>query len=175
MKKQMGFSMLEVLVSLIIIMIGALGMAGIQMLSITNTEIARYQSLAALLASSMTAEIQGNAGNGSYWRSGGASTAITVTGGVVTGGPTASTSCGVSCSSSEVAGNALKTWADSIKDVLPAATGTVSCSSTPAICTVRLDWTENNVALNKTTGTETGIFATGQQSAQSYQTVVTVR
>lgn len=173
MKKQTGFSMLEVLVSIIVIMIGALGMAGIQMLSISNTEIARYQSLAALLASSMTAEIQGNGGNGSYWR--GAPTGISVTGGVVTGGPTASTSCGVSCSSSEVAGNALQTWATSIANVLPTATGTVSCSSTPAICTVRLQWTENNVALNKTTGTETGIFATGQQSAQSYQTVVTIR
>lgn len=173
MKKQTGFSMLEVLVSIIVIMIGALGMAGIQMLSISNTEIARYQSLAALLASSMTAEIQGNGGNGSYWR--GAPTGISVTGGVVTGGPTASTSCGVSCLSSEVAGNALKTWADSIKDVLPAATGTVSCSSTPAICTVRLDWTENNVALNNATGTGNNQFSAGKQSAQSYQTVVTVR
>lgn len=173
MKKQTGFSMLEVLVSLIIIMIGALGMAGIQMLSISNTEIARYQSLAALLASSMTAEIQGNGGNGSYWR--GAPTGISVTGGAVSGGPTASTSCGVGCTSSEVAGNSLQTWATSIANVLPTATGTVSCSSTPAICTVRLQWTENNVAVNKITGTETGMFAAGQQSAQSYQTVVTIR
>lgn len=173
MKKQSGFSMLEVLVSLVIVMIGALGMAGIQMLSISNTETARYQSLAAILASSMTAEIQGNGGNGSYWR--GAPTGISVTGGAVSGGPTASSSCGVSCSSSQVAGNSLLTWATSIANVLPTATGTVSCTSTPAICTVRLQWTENNVALNKTTGTETGMFAAGQQGAQSYQTVVTVR
>lgn len=173
MKKQSGFSMLEVLVSLIIVMIGALGMAGIQMLSISNTETARYQSLAAILASSMTAEIQGNGGPGSYWRT--ASTGITATGGVISGGPTANPSCTVPCSSSQVAGNALQTWATSIANVLPTATGTVSCSSTPAICTVRLQWTENNVALNKTTGTETGTFAAGQQGAQRYQTVVTVR
>jgi type IV pilus assembly protein PilV len=160
MKKQSGFSMLEVLVSLVIVMIGALGMAGIQMLSISNTETARYQSLAAILASSMTAEIQGNK---AYW--GTAPTGISVTGGAVSGGPSAST----------VAGNSLQTWATSIASVLPSATGTVSCSGTPAICTVRLQWTENNVALNKTTGTETGTFAAGQQGAQRYQTMVTVR
>lgn len=160
MRKQSGFSMLEVLVSLLIILLGALGMAGIQMLSINNTEIARYQSLAALLASSMAAEIQANK---AYW--GTAPTGITVTNGVVTGGPGGST----------VAGGSLQSWADSINSVLPAATGTVNCSSTPAICQVQLQWKENNVALNDATGTGTNQFSAGQQSTQTYQTVVTVR
>ena len=118
MKKQSGFSMLEVLVSLLIIMIGALGMAGIQMLSISNTEIARYQSLAALLASSMAAEIQANQ---KYW--GTAPTGISVTGGAVSGGPSASSSCGSACTASQVAGNTLQTWATSIANVLPTANG----------------------------------------------------
>lgn len=160
MRKQSGFSMLEVLVSLLIILLGALGMAGIQMLSINNTEIARYQSLAALLASSMAAEIQANK---AYW--GTAPTGITVTNGVVTGGPAGGT----------VAGGSLQSWADSINSVLPTATGTVNCSSTPAICQVQLQWKENNVALNDATGTGTNQFSAGQQSTQTYQTVVTVR
>lgn len=160
MRKQSGFSMLEVLVSLLIILLGALGMAGIQMLSINNTEIARYQSLAALQASSMAAEIQANK---AYW--GTAPTGITVTGGVVTGGPGSGT----------VAGDSLQTWADSISSVLPTATGTVNCSSTPAICQVQLQWKENNVALHDATGTGTNQFSAGQQSNQTYQTVVTVR
>lgn len=161
MRKQSGFSMLEVLVSLLIILLGALGMAGIQMLSINNTEIARYQSLAALLASSMAAEIQANK---AYW--GTAPTAgITVTNQVVTGGPGSGT----------VAGDSLQTWANSIDSVLPAATGTVNCSSTPAICQVQLQWKENNVALHDATGTGTNQFSAGQQSTQTYQTVVTVR
>lgn len=168
MNKQSGFSMLEVLVSLIIIMLGALGMAGIQMLSISNTEIARYQSLAALLASSMAAEIQGNK---AYWGTA-LNTTFTATSGGVTGGPSGG-SCGSACSASQVAGNTLQTWATSIAGVLPTATGTVFCSGTPAICTVRLQWNENNVALNGATGT--GNYAAGGQSNQSYQTVVTVR
>jgi len=170
MKKQSGFSMLEVLVSLLIIMIGALGMAGIQMLSISNTEIARYQSLAALLASSMAAEIQGNQ---KYW--GTAPTGISVTGGAVSGGPSASSSCGSACTASQVAGNTLQTWATSIANVLPTANGSISCSNTPATCTVQLQWQENNVALNNAAGTGNYQFSGGQQSAQSYQTVVTVR
>lgn len=168
MKKQSGFSMLEVLVSLIIILLGALGMAGIQMLSISNTEIARYQSLAALLASSMAAEIQGNK---AFWSA--APTGISVTGGAVSGGPSGG-SCGTGCSASQVAGNSLQTWATSINSVLPpGATGTVNCANTPAVCTVLLTWLENNVALNNATGT--GNYAAGGQSLQGYQTVVTVR
>lgn len=169
MKKQSGFSMLEVLVSLLIILLGALGMAGIQMLSINNTEIARYQSLAALLASSMAAEIQGNK---AYW--GTAPTGISVTGGAISNGPSGS-ACGSTCTASQIAGNTLQTWATSIASVLPTATGTVTCSNTPAICTVRLQWTENNVALHNPAGTGNYQFSAGQQSAQSYQTVVTVR
>lgn len=169
MKKQSGFSMLEVLVSLIIILLGALGMAGIQMLSINNTEIARYQSLAALLASSMAAEIQGNK---AFWN---AQTGISATGGVVSGGPSGG-ACGTGCSPSQVAGNSLQTWADSIAGVLPSgATGTVNCSNTPAVCAVQLQWTENNVALNNPAGTGNYQFSAGKQSAQSYKTVVTVR
>lgn len=162
MSKQSGFSMLEVLVSLLIILLGALGMAGIQMLSINHTEIARYQSLAALLASSMAAEIQANR---AYWGTGTAPTGITVTGGVVTGGPGSGT----------VAGESLQTWATSIANVLPAATGTVNCANTPAICQVQLQWKENNVALHDATGTGTNQFSAGQQSTQTYQTVVTIR
>lgn len=62
--KSRGFSMLEVLVTLVIILIGVLGVAGMQMLAINNTQIARTHSLAAILASSLAAEMQVNE---PYW------------------------------------------------------------------------------------------------------------
>ena len=45
MKQQKGFSLLEVLISMVIIMFGLLGIAGTQMLAINNTENARYQGV----------------------------------------------------------------------------------------------------------------------------------
>ena len=55
MKQQKGFSLLEVLISMVIIMFGLLGIAGTQMLAINNTENARYQGVATTLASSLAA------------------------------------------------------------------------------------------------------------------------
>lgn len=163
MRKESGFSMLEILVSMIIIMIGVLGIAGMQLLAINNTEVARYQSLAALLASSMAAEIQGNV---AYWN---APFAISFTGTTITGGPSGGTNCQTTvCTASQMAGYTLKNWVQAVTNTLPGAQGSISCSNgTPAVCTLSLTWSEKTVA---SLGTPTG-----QTLPQSYKTLVTVQ
>ncbi len=173
MKRESGFSMLEILVSMIIIMIGVLGIAGMQLLSINNTEIARYQSLASLLASSMTGQMQSNV---AYW--GGVSTTITIAGAVITGGPAAGGSClNTVCTAPKLAYYDLQNWGSAVASTLPSGTGTITCAPIPAptVCTVTLSWSEKNVALSNPTGTETGIFASGKLGAQTYSTMVTLR
>lgn len=173
MNKQSGFSMLEVLVSLIIIMIGVLGIAGIQMVSIYNTEVARYQSLAAMLGSSLSANMQGNA---AYWKA--QTISITTTGATVSGGPAAGACLNAACTASQIAGYDLALWAADVSGTLPSATSAIDCTiSTNATtdCAITISWSEKNITLNKLGGTEAGSFASGTSNTRSYQTVVSVR
>ncbi len=178
MRHATGFAMLEILVSMIVIMIGVLGIAGIQMLSINNTEIARYQSLATILASGMAAEIQANP---AYWATSTAN--ITISGGVVTGGPAAGNCNGGNgggvCTPTQMAGYDLQNFATGISSVLPSGQGSIACTvavGAPTVCALQLSWTEKNVALNNPSSTATtSSFASGTAGTQSYQTEVPVQ
>ncbi|MDR3393180.1 MAG: type IV pilus modification protein PilV [Sulfuriferula sp.] len=172
MKKELGFAMLEVLISFLIIMIGVLGLAGLQMMAINNTEVARYQSLAVLLASNMATQMQSNA---AYW--GTAPTNITVTNTSITGGPAAGPNCGSTlCTGPEMANYDLQNWGASVASTLPSGNGQITCvANTPAVCTLTLFWLEKNVALSNPTGAETGQLASGQSATHNYQTMVTIQ
>ena len=179
MKQEHGFTMLEILISIIVIMIGILGIAGIQMLSINNTEIARYQSLAAILASSMAADIQGNT---AYWATSTAN--ISIVGGVVTNGPTPGNCVAAICSPAQQAGYDLQNFATQVyatqgSGVLPAGQANISCTvavGTPTVCALQIQWLEKNVALNNQTNTgAANMFTLGTTGMQSYQTEVPVQ
>ncbi|MHB1299450.1 MAG: type IV pilus modification protein PilV [Burkholderiales bacterium] len=176
MRQEAGFSMLEVLVALVIGMIGVLGMAGIQILAINDTERARYQSIAALTASSMVAEMQGNS---AFWGATTVPTTVTVSGSavMVNGVLTAGGNCnGVVCTSSQMAYYDLQSWGKALAGALPSGNGAIACAlTTSVVCTIKINWTENNVALNNPTGSETGIFASGTVGARSYQTMVSIQ
>jgi type IV pilus assembly protein PilV len=191
-KNELGFAMLEVLVSLLIILFGVLGIAGMQMLVINNTETARYQSVATMLASSMTAEIQANF---TYW--GGVlvpPATITVTGATITGIPSsAGTSClNSDCTATQLAYYDLQNWGTAMAGVAnvdlvvnngmalppPAAgpSGVISCAATtPVVCTLTMYWSEKNLALSNATGAESGVLATGTAQTHSYQTLVSIQ
>jgi len=174
MKRESGFSMLEVMVSLFVIMLGVLGVAGTQLLAISNTEIARYQSLAALLASSMAAEIQGNV---AYWGTAPGTITVALTG--VSGGPAAGSATCIStvCTPAQMAYADLYQWSQGVGTTLPSGTAIISCPSgiTPASCTLTLSWQEQNVALNNPTSTETGFLKSAASFKQQYFTMVTVQ
>lgn len=175
--------MLEVLITLIIILLGVLGMAGMQMLAINNTQIARTHSLAAILASSLVAEMQVNE---PYWSI--STTSTTVTG--TNGGLWSDTTLGDSglngltvdcktaaCARNEMAAFDLKAWGKDVATLLPTGTGTVTCNGAhPNICTVWVTWNEKNVELhNQPAGTTvSGDLATGLVVSQTYKTFASI-
>ena len=191
MKNQRGFSMLEVLISMLVIMIGVLGIAGMQMLAVNNTENARYEGQAAILASSLAAEMQANPG---YW-----TTVATagVTGTTVTGGATVATCNGATCSPAELAyydlynlgaamsgaatlaASGVAAGATYNGTALPNGAAAISCTAatvtTPTICTIKLTWNETNTAISNKTGTESGVLATGTVQQHDYQTLVSIQ
>lgn len=168
-----GFSLIEVLVALVVIAIGLLGIAGMQALAISNTSIARSQSIAAIEASSIAAAMQAN---GAYWASPGLTAAVDVTGNTLSNstldGLTDNCSS-TSCSAQAMAAFDLKAWGQDLARNLPSGTGSVDCNSaTPVTCTVKVSWAEKNVAFQNTANATTGALVSGTSSTQNYFLVV---
>ena len=170
-KSQHGFSLLEVLISLIVILIGVLGVAGIQLLSLKNTDWARYQSQAAILATDMVNAIQINP---QYWST---NPSLTVNGTAISGAALSTTPCtgAANCTPTQQAGSDVGNWGSSLATVLPNGNGSITCTATspyPTVCTIVVNWTV----------TETGIFASGNvgggaaavQTPINYQTMVSL-
>ena len=174
MKRESGFAMLEVLISMLIIMFGVLGLAGMQMLAINNTENARYQSLATVLASSMAAKMQANK---AYWAA--PATLISV-GTTITNSPSSyAYSCiNTVCSPADMATSDLKQWQANITTLLPSGTARIDCPglTSPTVCNLTVIWSVKNIALNNPTGTESGALATGSVNlCYTYQTLVSIQ
>ena len=178
MMRQRGFSLIEVLITMLIIMFGLLGLAGMQLMAINNTEIARYKNLATILASNMTAKIQTNT---AYWSAAPSSITITgpATGPAITGGPPsyAGSCVDIVCTKDQMAYFDLNTWGAAIAGGLPSGAASIACVSTtsPPVCTITIRWTEKNIALTNPSGTESGPLANGTQNPNNnFQTLVSV-
>lgn len=181
-KHQQGFSLLEVLISMVIIMFGLLGMAGVQMLAINNTENARYQVVATNHAASLAAMMRGNY---AFWAT---PRNITITGATAGASSTtltgfgtvpAATNCeSVVCDAAQMAYFDLQNWGYEVVKDLPAGTSAITCSATaiPTTCTITMSWSENNVALSNrsATGTEAGDLASGTAANHTYTTLVSI-
>ncbi len=189
MKIQRGFSMLEVLISILVIMIGVLGIAGMQMLAINNSENARYEGQAAILASSLAAAMQANPG---YWAQTSTPTAtITVSGTTISVVPAYGGTClGITCAPPQTAYYDLQNFATAMAGVanvdgityngtaLPSGSGAISCTlatvTNPAICTITLSWLEKNTALSNDAGSA-GQLQNATAQAHTYQTLVSIQ
>jgi type IV pilus assembly protein PilV len=169
MKQARGFSMLEVLIAMLVIMIGALGIASMQLLAVTSTENARYQNVATMLGSSLAGAMQANV---NFW--GTPPPSITVIGTTNVGGPAAtSATCeGPTnvCTGVVMASRDLRVWGKEVADSLPGGRAVIVCPalSSPAICTITVSWTQRNVSLSNAT---TDGSANGNSS---YQTLVSI-
>lgn len=177
--------MIEVLITLIIILIGVLGMAGVQMLAINNTQISRSHSLAAISGSSLSAMMQVNE---PYWvgttlnstvsaTMGQAWTSATIAGDSTLNGN--SQNCATStCSASQLATYDLKNWALNLATVLPQGKATVKCGgssgTTPNICTITISWIEKTVVLHNDQGTASGAMASATANTQTYTTTASI-
>ena len=124
-KTQKGFTLIEVLVAVVILSIGLLGLAGMQLWAVKNTGNAFYRTQATLAANEMVERIRANP-KGVY-------------SGVASCG-SAGKSCSTGgCVPSELAGEDLDNVACGVSDALPRGQLTVACS---ADCTVTVTWEE---------------------------------
>ena len=159
-----GFSLVEVLVTLVVVSVGLLGLAKMESLALVSTNVAGTRSIAAIQASSLAAAMHANRG---FWGGGTAPASATVTAtsaGAWTIGDTGlsvaatcTTSGATACDNAHMAAYDVQQWAIAVGKLLPGYLATIQCNTAnaPVNCTVSITWAENAVA------------ATSQQKAMS--------
>jgi|SRR5208283_2926211 len=161
MRRDHGFSLVEVMVALVVCALGLLGLAKMESLAVVSTTVASSRSLAAIQASSLASTMHANRG---YWAAGlaPASTTVTVSSAattIVSGDPLLAAipavAClvpgALSCSANQMAAYDLQQWALALQTLLPGSFSTIACTNAvglPVTCTIQIEWTENAVAAN---------------------------
>ncbi|MFT7413976.1 MAG: type IV pilus assembly protein PilV, partial [Methylophagaceae bacterium] len=136
---QMGFTLLEVLITLVILAIGLLGLASLQTTSIKSNYSAYHRSQATFGAYDIIDRMRSNNNSiGNYLTSFMAPTiAVAQAGCSITSG----------CSSAQMAQNDLFEWNTILVNTLPAGAGTITLAG--SIYTITVNWDDDrNGAVN---------------------------
>ena len=166
--KESGFTLIEALIALLVVMIGLLGVAGMQALAIHNSTQAHIRSLASLDAHGLAAVIRSNH---AFW------TDITAAPGTVTISAAGATALPVtqdcaanSCTAAQSAAYSLNKWAQVLKD-LPGATARITraavTSTAPSAYLVTVQWSEKNMMAKNQ-----GVLAASSATSTSSTSVV---
>jgi type IV pilus assembly protein PilV len=150
-----GFSLVEVMVAVVVICVGLLGIAKMQSLAMSSTNMARMRSLAALEAASLAAAMHANR---SFWAgaNGNPPPPLSITyspgAGVAGIGSFPGGAACNQCTPTQIAEYDFgTTWINSLNGLLPGATATVTCNSAtpPVNCTITISWSENPVGMTQ--------------------------
>jgi type IV pilus assembly protein PilV len=128
-KKEKGIALIEVLVAVLVLAIGLLGMAAMQVQSSQMTNGAEQRTQAILLTADMMDRIRANRGNSADYNG-------------VSVDPTA-TSCATDYTPSataSVSANDITEWSNLVVCLLPEGEGTVTVNSATGEVTVTVDW-----------------------------------
>jgi len=174
-----GFSLIEIMVAVVVICVGLLGVAKMQALALSGSNIARQRSMAAFLAASLASTMHSNR---TFWASptAAADSPITITTSTGTiapatlagvgnaaciGGNSALPACPGVAGAQTLAGFDLTRWSASVSQLLPNAVTTINCPGLvqPPSCTIQMTWTEQVVMTNSQATNATG---TGQVNNQ---------
>ena len=159
--RQHGFTLIEVLVSILLVSIGIFGFAKTQALALSSTQIASSRSIVSVQASSLAALMHGNR---TFWAAGVAPANFSLSGSTVTDSTGVLTAAVTTCVASTVPATALCTpaqlaawdlqqWAVHMADLLPSYTAAASCTTTtnaPVNCVLTVSWTEKYVSATRT-------------------------
>lgn len=134
-RNQRGFTLLEVLVTLLILSIGLLGLAGLQLAGLKMNDSAERRSQATILAYDILDRMRANrtvAETGAY--------------NITTATAPAAASCAgssASCSPTTMKNYDLYEWREALKKRLPGGTGEVSVTGgTPPTVTIKVQWND---------------------------------
>lgn len=175
-----GFSLIEALITLVVVGVGLLGLAKIQAAAVGNTQISRVRSLVALQTESLAAAMHGNR---AFWAATSGTTppaTFTVTGGntISDAGlgqalPSNACSSGNTCTAPQLAAYDVQQWASSMNANFPGYASTVNCNvaaNVPVSCNITVTWKEKYIAVNSATASAA---AAGQPTTpQSYTVYV---
>jgi type IV pilus assembly protein PilV len=156
-----GFSLVEVMVAVLVISIGLLGIAKMEALALSSTGNARLRALVSLEAASLASTIRANR---TYWAGSAVANTdlvINTTGATISswsdGTSTAVMDCSYGgtnapCATGVLAAYDVQQWAQQINTLIPGVISTIDCTlpavGTPVTCTIQINWTENEVAVN---------------------------
>ena len=167
MKSARGFSLIEVLVTWVLIATGVLGMAKMQATALSSTQTARVRSLIALQAGSLAAAMRANP---AYWAAGKAPASFSAAGthisdpsGVLDDAVACATTL---CTPAQLAAHDVQNWVATINAHFPSYTATVNCSTTaPVNCDIHLSWNEKQVAVQRSGAASAAVQASTQRFA----------
>jgi type IV pilus assembly protein PilV len=114
--RALGFTLVEVLVAVLVLAIGLLGLAGLQVTGLRNNQSAYHRSLATQLAYDISDRMRANAAGKDFYDNGAASEADCVA---------------QSCTPQQIAENDLYEWSELVSGQLPQGEGVVCVDSTP--------------------------------------------
>lgn len=156
--RQTGFTMIEILVTLLIITIGVLGTAGLQAFALKVNQGGQLRSQAVVLAIDLVERIEAN--NGAAITGGYAPTTLPTT---------FSTDCGTTyCTEAQLATYDLVAFNTRLQTLLPGSSATITVAGTgPFTYTITISWSERITKTANTTVATTGA-ATAQAETFSY-------
>ncbi len=151
--RQAGFSMLEILISLVIIAIAMLGAAGIQLNVLRLNKGSQTRTQAIFLASDIAERMEANKAGavaGNY--------SLTVTN--VTPSASAKLCDQTVCSSSEMAAWDLYEWGTTVSTFLPQASWSITTAAVanPITYTIQINWKDRSDVDSVATGTITNSY-----------------
>ncbi len=154
--RESGFTLIEALIALLIVMIGLLGVAGMQALAIHNSTQAHIRTLASLDAHSLASTMRANR---AYWTATAiapATVSIAASGGSITITPSSlasSPDCSAAtCTAAQSAAYAIGQWAQALNDLPSGSSAKITRLATttvaPSAYLVTLQWSEQNMQAN---------------------------
>lgn len=139
-KKQKGFGMLEILITVFVLAVGLLGIASLQTLGFRASQSSYMRTIAAYKAYEMIDRMRANPDGisaGSY--------------NAISGIPEVATNCSQAvCSSAEMAVFDANQWNDELVGLLPTGQGTVTGSGSGSVYQVVIRWDENRTGATGT-------------------------
>ncbi|OGT18950.1 MAG: type IV pilus modification protein PilV [Gammaproteobacteria bacterium RBG_16_57_12] len=134
-----GFTMMEVLVTIVILSIGLLGLAGLQASSIRNNQSADHHSQAAMMIYDLSDRIRANrngmaAGNYNAFN------------------PMQVAACNTTaaCTAFEMATNDMFEWNNNISNTLPNGSGTITGAGAGNLFTITVRWNDDRTGATGT-------------------------
>jgi len=137
MKKNTGFTLIEVLISMLVLAVGLLGLAGLQATGLRNNLSAYNRSQATQMAYDLSDRMRANPADTNNLA---ASTYLTI----VPTAATAQASCeqvANTCTPAQMAQNDLFLWNSNVTTVLPMGQGTIAFAS--SVYTITINWDDN--------------------------------